>query len=64
MFIEYDVFCLRADALLARIADQCRAAGRKPQSVTLLPVTKTHPPAAAEYVAANPDWPKRTEPCH
>jgi branched-chain amino acid transport system substrate-binding protein len=19
--------------------------------------------AAAEYVAANPDWPKRTEPC-
>lgn len=51
MFIEYDVFRLRADALLVRIADQCRAAGRKPQSVTLLPVTKTHPAAAAEYVA-------------
>ena len=51
MFIEYDVFRLRADALLDRIARQCQAAGRKPQDVTLLPVTKTHPAAAAEYVA-------------
>jgi pyridoxal phosphate enzyme (YggS family) len=51
MFIEYDVFRLRADALLARIARQCQAAGRKPQEVTLLPVTKTHPATAAEYVA-------------
>jgi pyridoxal phosphate enzyme (YggS family) len=51
MFIDYDVFRLRADALLDRIARQCLAAGRKPQEVTLLPVTKTHPAAAAEYVA-------------
>jgi pyridoxal phosphate enzyme (YggS family) len=51
MFIEYDVFRGRADALLDRIARACQAAGRKPQEVTLLPVTKTHPTAAAEYVA-------------
>ena len=51
MLIEYDVFRLRADALLDRIARQCQAVGRKPQDVTLLPVTKTHPAAAAEYVA-------------
>src|SRR3954471_10672036 len=51
MFIDYEVFRARCDALLGRIAEQCRAAGRKPQEVTLLPVTKTHPAAAAEYVA-------------
>ncbi len=51
MFIDYETFRLRADALLARIAEQCRAAGRNPQEVTLLPVTKTHPAAAAEYAA-------------
>src|SRR4051812_15600469 len=51
MFIEYDEFRVRCDALLGRIAEQCRAAGRKPQEVTLLPVTKTHPAIAAEYVA-------------
>lgn len=51
MFIDYETFRQRADALLARIAEQCRAAGRNPQEVTLLPVTKTHPAAAAEYAA-------------
>jgi pyridoxal phosphate enzyme (YggS family) len=51
MFIEYETFRMRADALLHRIAEQCRAAGRNPQEVTLLPVTKTHPAAAAEYAA-------------
>jgi pyridoxal phosphate enzyme (YggS family) len=51
MFIDYETFRLRVDALLARIAEQCRAAGRKPQEVTLLPVTKTHPAAAADYAA-------------
>jgi pyridoxal phosphate enzyme (YggS family) len=51
MFIDYETFRTRADALLARIAEQCRAAGRNPQEVTLLPVTKTHPAAAAEYAA-------------
>ena len=51
MFIDYETFRMRADALLHRIAEQCRAAGRNPQEVTLLPVTKTHPAAAAEYAA-------------
>jgi PLP dependent protein len=51
MFIDYETFRMRADALLTRIAEQCRAAGRNPQEVTLLPVTKTHPAAAAEYAA-------------
>jgi pyridoxal phosphate enzyme (YggS family) len=50
MFIEYDLFSQRANDLLARIAELCRAAGRNPTEVTLLPVTKTHPPASAEYV--------------
>jgi pyridoxal phosphate enzyme (YggS family) len=51
MFIDYDTFRTRADTLLARIAEQCRLAGRNPQEVTLLPVTKTHPAAAADYAA-------------
>lgn len=51
MFIDYDTFRLRVDALLHRIAEQCRAAGRDPKEVTLLPVTKTHPAAAADYAA-------------
>ncbi|MDI1320090.1 MAG: YggS family pyridoxal phosphate-dependent enzyme [bacterium] len=49
MFIEYDLFRERVDALLYRIAGACRTAGRDPAEVTLLPVTKTHPAAAAEY---------------
>jgi len=52
MFIDYETFRLRADTLLARIAEQCRAAGRNPQEVTLLPVTKTHPAAAADYASS------------
>lgn len=51
MFIDYETFRLRADTLLGRIDERCRAAGRNPREVTLLPVTKTHPPAAAEYAA-------------
>lgn len=49
MFIEYEIFRQRADGLLQRIAELCRASGRQPDEVTLLPVTKTHPAAAAEY---------------
>jgi pyridoxal phosphate enzyme (YggS family) len=37
--------------LQRRIAAACVAAGRAPTEVALLPVTKTHPPAAAEYAA-------------
>lgn len=51
MFIEYETFRHRADALLARIGAACVAAGRKPADVTLLPVTKTHPAAAAEFAS-------------
>lgn len=49
MFIEYPIFQERVDNLLHRIAGACRTAGRDPSAVTLLPVTKTHPAAAAEY---------------
>ncbi len=49
MFIEYNVFRDRADVLCRRIAELCRHAGRDPNEVKLLPITKTHPPAAAEY---------------
>src|SRR5258708_14436165 len=51
MFIDYEIFRMRADALLHRIGEQCRAAGRDPREVTLLAVTKTHPAAAADYAA-------------
>lgn len=51
MFIDYATFNARANDLLAQIAEACRDVGRDPQSVVLLPVTKTHPAAAAEYVA-------------
>ena len=51
MFIDYDTFQQRAGALQQRIAAACARAGRAPGEVTLLPVTKTHPVAAAEYAA-------------
>lgn len=49
MFIDYQLFSQRVDGLLHRIAGVCRATGRDPAGVALLPVTKTHPAAAAEY---------------
>ncbi len=51
MLIDYETFCSRVAAVQARIAAACQAAGRDPGSVALLPVTKTRPPAAAEYAA-------------
>lgn len=51
MLVDYQTFESRARSLLGKIADACRAAGRSPSEVRLLPVTKTHPPAAAEYAA-------------
>jgi PLP dependent protein len=50
MFPDYDTFCQRADAIRASIAAACRAAGRNPADVTLLPVTKTHPAAVVDLV--------------
>ncbi len=51
MFIDYDTFLQRVEALQRRIAAACERAGRDPSEVTLLPVTKTHPAAAADYAA-------------
>lgn len=51
MFIDFETFRARADKLRGLMHDACLAAGRDPASVKLLPVTKTHPPASAEYVA-------------
>ena len=51
MIIDYETFRLRVDALLARMSEACLAAGREPREVALLPVTKTHPAAAVEFVA-------------
>lgn len=51
MFIEYEIFKARADALHRRIAQACARAGRSANEVTLLPVTKTHPVDAAHYAA-------------
>lgn len=51
MFIAYEEFARRADALRARIAAACATSGRDPATVQLLAVTKTHPAAAADYAA-------------
>ncbi len=51
MFLPYEDFCRRADAVRADIAAACARAGRDPAEVGLLAVTKNHPPAAAEYAA-------------
>ena len=51
MFIDYETFRGRADAVREKIAAACRQAGRDPSDVQLLAVTKSHPPAAVEYAA-------------
>lgn len=51
MFIDYDTFRQRTEAVLQQIAAACQRAGRNPAEVSLLPVTKTHPAAAADYAA-------------
>ena len=51
MLLSYDEFAVRADAVRSQISGACQAAGRDPREVELLAVTKTHPPAAADYAA-------------
>ncbi len=51
MFIDYETFRERADAVRAQIAAACRPAARDPGSVQILAVTKTHPPEAVEFAA-------------
>jgi len=50
MFLTYEQFQERLAGVRAAIAEACRAAGREPGSVALLPVTKNHPPEAAHHV--------------
>jgi PLP dependent protein len=51
MFLSYDEFCTRADAIQKEIATACAMGGRDPLEVELLAVTKNHPAAAADYAA-------------
>ncbi len=51
MFLSYEEFSARADAIRGEIAAACAAVGRDPLEVELLAVTKTHPATAAEYAA-------------
>jgi hypothetical protein len=50
MTVDYDTFCRRAEAIRAAVAEACRAVGRDPATVKLLPVTKTHPSAVVDFV--------------
>jgi pyridoxal phosphate enzyme (YggS family) len=49
--ITYEEFQRRAGAVQLRISEACALAHRSCAEVALLPVTKTHPAAAAEYAA-------------
>ena len=51
MLITYDEFARRADHIRGQISAACARAGRAPESVELLAVTKTHPVMAAAYAA-------------
>ncbi len=51
MLPTYNEFCDRLAEIHREIAAACHLAGRDPASVALLPVTKTHPAEAADYVA-------------
>ena len=51
MLPDYQEFCARATAVQAQIAEACARAGRRPEDVTLMAVTKTHPAMAAEFAA-------------
>jgi PLP dependent protein len=49
--VTYDTFSLRLDSLRKRMRGACLRCGRAPESVRLLPVTKTHPVEAAAHAA-------------
>lgn len=51
MFLSFEEFRTGTQLISKAIADACRSAGRDPSEVELLAVTKTQPPAAAEYAA-------------
>jgi pyridoxal phosphate enzyme (YggS family) len=49
--ISFDTFKANTEDVLKRIVETCKTAGRSPDEVELLAVTKTHPVEAAEYAA-------------
>jgi len=51
MLPDYEAFKSRADAVRARIARACEQAGRRPDTVELLAVTKFFPAQAVEFAA-------------
>jgi pyridoxal phosphate enzyme (YggS family) len=51
MLPDYEEFRARADAVRARISRACALAGRSPDGVVLLAVTKSHPAGAVEMAA-------------
>jgi len=51
MFLTYDEFSQRVDAIRERISASCTLARRDSSGVELLAVTKTHPATAANYAA-------------
>ena len=51
MLLSYDEFRTNTATVLATIAEACHRAGRNPTEVSLLPVTKTHPAEAVDYVS-------------
>jgi PLP dependent protein len=51
MSISYEEFARRVDALRTQIKAVCARVQRDSAGVEILAVTKTHPPAAAEYAA-------------
>lgn len=50
-FLSYPEFSARADRVRMEIAQACARAGRDPAGVSLLAVTKTQPPEAADFAA-------------
>lgn len=48
---SFEEFKLRTDEVLREITEACRQCGRNPAEVRLLPVTKTHPAQAVDWVA-------------
>lgn len=51
MVITFEEFARRANGLRDQIAAICALHGRRPETVELLAVTKTHPAAAADFAA-------------
>jgi len=49
MDVSFEDFLERVEAIHARVRAACATANRDPGSVILLPVTKTHPAAAADF---------------